>query len=74
MARVRPLRCGRWAEFKRDVYGELFGGDAFEEDRYLFRGAGSDEWHLVSSFDRYAPDMCSEERGDQAEQLLRIFG
>jgi hypothetical protein len=74
MARIRVVRCGRWAEFRRDVYGELFGGDAFEEDRYLFRGAGSDEWRLISSFDRYAPDMCSEKRREQAEELLQMFG
>jgi hypothetical protein len=74
MANVRPVRCGSWAEFKRDVYGELFGCDAFEENRYLFRGVGNDEWRLVSSFDRYAADVPAEKRQDQARQLLKMFG
>jgi FRG domain len=60
-------------EFKRDLYPEIFGGDAFEEDRYLFRGVGSDEWQLVSSFDRHAGDVASEDRSAEAETLLDLF-
>jgi hypothetical protein len=73
MAGIRPLRCGSWAEFKRDFYGELFGGEGFQEDRYLFRGMGSDAWHLESSFDRYAGDVPSVERKEQADRLLALF-
>ena len=73
MAEIRVVRCGSWAEFKRDLYGVLFRSDAFEEDKYLFRGVGSDEWHLLSSFDRYAYDIPLAERDEKAAELLQMF-
>jgi hypothetical protein len=73
MAEIRSVRCGSWAQFTRDLYGELFSGEAFEEERYLFRGVGSDEWHLESSFDRDARHVPPEHRGDEAAELLRLF-
>lgn len=74
MAGIRVVRFGSWAEFKRDLYAELFEADAFEEERYLFRGMGSDDWHLQSSFDRrYAHQLPSEQRGVEAQKLLDLF-
>ena len=73
MAGIRTVRCGSWAEFRRDLFGELFGGEAFEEDTYLFRGMGNDEWHLESSFDRQAHDIPSDERDGHASELLDLF-
>jgi hypothetical protein len=73
MERIPGLRCGSWMEFKRDLYPTLFGHDAFEEGRYLFRGVGSEDWRLVSSFDRYASDVAAEDRKHEAEKLLDLF-
>jgi FRG domain len=73
MTAIRTVRCSSWGAFKRDLYGELFDGGAFEEQLYLFRGVGSDEWHLESSFDRFGRDIPLEERPAEAAALLRLF-
>ena len=49
---VRVIQYGRWNEFKRDLFAELFEAERFQPDRYLFRGAGDANWALASSFDR----------------------
>jgi hypothetical protein len=73
MADIRCVRCRSWAAFTRDLYDELFGGEVFEEGRYLFRGVGSDDWKLVSSFDRYADDVAPDDREGAADELLDLF-
>ena len=73
MSGIRTVRCGSWSAFKRDLYGELFDDAAFQEEMYLFRGVGNDEWHLESSFDRMAREIPLEERPDEAQQLLALF-
>jgi FRG domain len=70
---IGTIRCRNWSAFKRDLYGELFDGGAFEERRYLFRGVGNDGWHLESSFDRFAREIPLEDRPAEAQTLLDLF-
>ena len=73
MTAIRTVRCSGWSAFKRDLYGVLFDGGAFEEQVYLFRGVGNDEWHLESSFDRFARDIPLDRRPTEAEALVHLF-
>lgn len=49
---IRTIAYSSWAEFKRDLFVELFDGGRFERGRYLFRGAGDADWQLTTAFDR----------------------
>jgi hypothetical protein len=49
---VRVISYRDWAEFKRDLFVELFGGRPFRRDVYLFRGEGDADHSLTSFFDR----------------------
>lgn len=73
MAGILSVRCASWSEFKRDLYGQLFGRETFEEDRYLFRGVRNDGWHLTSSFDRQFSNLPPARRAAEAARLLELF-
>jgi hypothetical protein len=49
---VRTIGYGTWADFKRDLFVELFGDGVFRPGQYLFRGTGQADWQLESYFDR----------------------
>jgi len=52
MAEIQTLHYISWDEFTRSVRIDLFGGEPFRRNRYLFRGVSSEDYQLVSSFDR----------------------
>jgi hypothetical protein len=64
--------CSSWQDFKAGALAELYGGQPFTRGRFLFRGQGSADWHLESSFDRWF-------KGDRlkknqvADRLVELF-
>jgi hypothetical protein len=70
---VRVIQYGGWAEFKRDLFPELFASARFEPGRYLFRGSGDANWRLASSFDRRFAGVPLDRRMALWDQLLAEF-
>ncbi len=71
MRHVRPIQYTNWAEFKRDLFAELFETQRFQPDRYLFRGVGDANWGLCSSFDRRFAGVPLTRRMQLWDQLIR---
>jgi FRG domain len=70
---VRVIRYGGWAEYKRDLFPELFESDRFRPDRYLFRGSGDANWTLSSSFDRRYAQLPLDRRLALWDELIAEF-
>jgi hypothetical protein len=64
------VRYANWAEFKRDLFAELFDSERFRPGHYLFRGAGDADWSLRSSFDRRFGTVPLERRLALWDQLI----
>jgi hypothetical protein len=73
MTGIASISCADWGAFKADLHPVLFGGGAFEEGRYLFRGMRDVSWSLESSFDRYAKAIAAGRRAAEADRLLGLF-
>ncbi len=73
MASVDETACRSWNDCREAMFDSLYPTGSFEPGRYIFRGVGSDEWTLESSFDRYAADTVLGERQAGAERLLAYF-
>lgn len=71
MRHVRPIQYTGWAEYKRDLFAELFEAQRFQPGRYLFRGAGDANWTLCSSFDRKFANVPLKRRLQLWDQLIR---
>lgn len=52
MTTIARLHFTSWDEYKHDIVPELFGHDRFRSGSFLFRGCGSAEWTLTTTFDR----------------------
>lgn len=52
MGVIKTIECDSWLNFKSKI-GELFDDKPFQRGFYLFRGHGSKDWPLISSFDRW---------------------
>lgn len=52
MGKIKTIECKNWLDFKSEI-GKLFNTRPFQRGIYLFRGHGSKEWPLISSFDRW---------------------
>jgi len=61
-----------WQEFKSNALESLYGGTPFARGRFLFRGQGSANWHLESSFDRWFKGDRSR-KNQVAERLVDLF-
>jgi hypothetical protein len=59
---VRVITYRDWAEFKRDLLVELFGGRPFRQGVYLFRGEGDADHVLSTYFDRRFAGLPMPER------------
>jgi len=70
---IRAIQYGRWTEFKRDLFAELFEAERFRPDRYLFRGSGDVNWGLASSFDRRFAGVPLDRRMALWDQLIEEF-
>ncbi|MEN3360689.1 MAG: hypothetical protein V7637_4671 [Mycobacteriales bacterium] len=68
---VQLIQYNNWAEFKRDLFAELFETRRFQPGRYLFRGAGDANWALCSSFDRRFASVRLERRLQLWDQLIQ---
>ncbi len=70
---IETVRYDSWPRFKSDLVPELFCDGVFSRGRYLFRGVGSDTWHLQASFDRLYGHLSTETRVSLWAELLRSF-
>ncbi len=52
MAKISRLHFISWDQYKHDVVPELFGTERFRSGDFLFRGCGSADWELITTFDR----------------------
>lgn len=62
-----------WQEFKANVIRELFQDDVFRAGRFVFRGVGSDDWKLITSFDRQFEDLPAAERVQLWDRMVHAF-
>lgn len=69
---VIQIGCTSWSEFRGQVISDLFPDGIFRKGRFLFRGQGTDNWKLSTSFDRwYKGDR--GQKDEVAGHLLREF-
>ncbi|MGO8061423.1 FRG domain-containing protein [Rhizobium johnstonii] len=61
-----------WQNFKSAVLQELFEHKPFHRGPFLFRGQGSADWPLISSFDR-SFNGPKGEKGVASERLIKLF-
>lgn len=75
MTAPRVVVCDSWADFKAAKLAELYHGGPIDRQRYYFRGHGSAEWPLMSSFDRWFQSQRKQRSQKQkiAERLLDLF-
>lgn len=74
--KIRLLSYQTWRQFKSEFIFDIFGGETFRPDTYLFRGQREHQWTLESSFDRWFRITFGEENGDRidiAKRLLELF-
>jgi len=70
---LRVIEYGGWAEFKRDLFLELFDDGVFRPGRYLFRGAGQADWPLTTAFDRQFAAIPLERRMALWGRLIQLW-
>jgi FRG domain len=68
--RVRVISYGSWAEFRRDLFVELYEGGPFDAGRYLFRGVADANWTLRPAFDRRFEAVPAGARVELWERVL----
>lgn len=74
MADHRVIECETWEVYRSNVTEGLFGPDPFNRGRYLFRGHGSADWPLMSSFDRwFAATGQKKQRVKKWEEMFAVF-
>jgi hypothetical protein len=74
MADHRVVECEKWEAYKSNVTEGLFGAEPFNRGRYLFRGHGSADWPLMSSFDRwFAATGQRRNRIKKWEEMFKVF-
>jgi hypothetical protein len=62
-----------WQQFKASVTGELFQNDIFHAGRFVFRGVGSENWRLTTSFDRQFEGLPNPQRVQLWDRMIRSF-
>jgi len=72
---IRTVECDTWAEFKIEIFAQLYGTGPFRRGLFLFRGQRSYDWKLESSFDRWFNGQKKKEslRVETAKKLLDFF-
>jgi hypothetical protein len=70
MSAVATISYSDWAEFKRDLFFELFPGGRFRRGQYLFRGAGDANWKLSTAFDRRFSEVALRPRMVLWDELI----
>lgn len=69
---VELIICEDWNEFKRRIIEDQFADRLFKKGIFLFRGQGSDNWTLSTTFDRWYKGKKSE-KNISADSLLSEF-
>jgi hypothetical protein len=65
---------GSWDEFKNGVRAKLPGANDYDVyKRFIFRGQGSADWPLKSTFDRVYSDQQAASRDIIAKELIKEF-
>jgi hypothetical protein len=62
-----------WRDFKAAVVSELFADAIFRSGRFVFRGVGSENWRLETSFDRQFSDLRASERVQLWDKMVHAF-
>jgi len=65
-------QCESWQNFKSAVLQEIFDHKPFERGPFLFRGQGSIDWPLISSFDRWFSGPKAK-KSQASERLVKLF-
>lgn len=61
-----------WAEYKSKMTDALFEHRPFQRGQFLFRGHGSPNWPLISTFDRWYKGP-KHQKAKVAERLVTLF-
>src|SRR5215475_2025047 len=69
---VLEIGCINWADFRTRIISDFFPDGMFRKGRYLFRGQGSGEWKLSTSFDRWYRGE-RDKKNKMADFLLSEF-
>lgn len=66
-------RCSTWDDFRRVLHQTVFAGGNLTRGRFLFRGQGSAEWPLQTSFDRAFSHIGDADRRAVENALVANF-
>jgi len=69
----RIIQCSGWQDYSIRATTEFFGREPFQRGVYLYRGHGSPEYALISSFDRWYRGRPRAKKVKVAERLLALF-
>jgi hypothetical protein len=69
---VVEIRCRDWADFKNRIILDQFPDGQFQKGKFLFRGQGSNSWHLSTTFDRWYTGARAG-KNEAADSLLTEF-
>jgi FRG domain len=72
IAKYSVIQSESWQNFKSGILQALFEHKPFQRGPFLFRGQGSSDWPLVSSFDRWFEGPKSAKR-KVSEELIKTF-
>src|SRR4051794_35717627 len=69
------IECESWKMFKAEALPGLFGDGVAGRGRFFFRGQGSAEWPLQSSFDRWFKSSNTKGLGKKSatEKFISLF-
>lgn len=75
MNSIREITVANWSDFKVRIINDLFDDGRFKKGAFLFRGQGSANWPLISSFDRWYKAYNGEKKDkfSVAQKLLEEF-
>jgi FRG domain len=73
MEKIKYIAFDSWKDFKSEIFDELFTENIFVLGKYLFRGQGSSEWKLSSSFDRWFERYPSFNRIEKSKKIQEYF-
>lgn len=68
-------QCNSWSEFKASTLPAMYPGSIAARGRYYFRGQGSENWPLMSSFDRWYKSAAKKPASKKvaADRFVALF-
>lgn len=70
---IRYVKLKSWSQFCASFSDELWFNDNFHPERFLFRGQGSSDYKLISSFDRRFQNLPITERVRKYKRVINYF-